>query len=46
MYRDSAIFEDSSYELFYVLWALKESYVKAIGTGICIDLKQVISYYI
>mmetsp|Transcript_16592 Transcript_16592/g.27693 ORF Transcript_16592/g.27693 Transcript_16592/m.27693 type:complete len:349 (+) Transcript_16592:233-1279(+) len=33
--------ERESYTLFYILWSLKEAYVKAIGVGIGIDLQQV-----
>lgn len=33
--------ENDSYTYFFVNWALKEAYVKAIGVGIGIDLQQV-----
>jgi phosphopantetheinyl transferase (holo-ACP synthase) len=36
---------ESQYFHFYLLWALKESYVKAIGVGIVIDLTKVFEYF-
>ena len=33
--------EDDQYCHFYILWALKESYVKAIGLGLGFDLRHV-----
>ena len=33
--------EDDKYCHFYILWALKESYVKAIGLGLGFDLRNV-----
>mgnify|MGYP003384879827 CR=1 FL=1 len=33
--------EEKCYTHFYVLWSLKEAYVKAVGVGIGIDLKKV-----
>lgn len=36
---------ESQYLHFYLLWALKEAYVKAIGIGIGIDLTKVFFLY-
>ena len=33
--------EEEQYTLFYINWSLKEAYVKALGVGIGIDLRQV-----
>ena len=33
--------EFDRYTLFFVLWALKEAYIKAIGIGLGYELKQV-----
>ena len=33
--------EFDRYTLFFVLWALKEAYIKAVGIGLGYDLKQV-----
>lgn len=35
------ITEDNKYKLFYILWALKETYIKAIGTGLSFPLNRV-----
>lgn len=32
--------EQLQYKAFYQLWSLKEAFVKAIGTGISVDLKS------
>ncbi len=33
--------DQDRYVLFFVYWALKESYIKATGEGITVDLQQV-----
>ena len=33
--------EEEQYTLFYINWSLKEAYVKALGVGIGIDLRQI-----
>jgi phosphopantetheine--protein transferase-like protein len=36
--------EDSRYTHFFILWALKESYIKAIGLGLGFNLQDVRIY--
>ena len=34
--------EVEQYNMFFIYWSLKESYIKAIGLGLGFDLKEVI----
>lgn len=33
--------EESKYEIFYLLWSLKESFIKAVGLGLSFSLKRI-----
>tara|TARA_B110000090_G_C13272389_1_gene404686 strand:+ start:697 stop:963 length:267 start_codon:yes stop_codon:yes gene_type:complete len=33
--------EDSKYKMFFVIWSLKESFIKALGIGLGFDLSSV-----